>query len=457
MMEYSLVRVADVLKVPLAGENPIIDAVSIDTRTLTPGCLFVAIEGDTFDGHDFLTEAKRKGAVAAIVNRKVDVDFPQLIVKDTTLALGALAADCRDRIKIPLIAVTGSTGKTTTKNLIGSILQVVLGKDKALASAGGLNNHWGLPLTLTRLTSKHRAAVVEMGMNRFSELKYLSDIARPDVTVITNVAPCHLKSVGSLEGVAKAKAEVFSGLTLQGTAVLNRDEPFFDYWCGQLEGHRVMSFGDDERADVRATIKTIMPQTTFILHTPHGDIDVELKLVGAHNVKNALAATAAALVLDVELSAIKEGLEAVTAMPGRLRVLELPGHVTLFDDAYNANPLSVRAGIDILKLSEGKKILVLGDMKELGAEEERFHAEIGAYAKASGIDKLFTYGELTQKTADTFGEGAMHFSSRANLLNELEPELNQGTSVLVKGSLSMNMQDIVVNLLNEVKVESTLF
>lgn len=455
-MEYSLVRVADVLKVTGSFANPSISAVSIDSRAMTPGSLFFAIEGDTFDGHDFLAEAKRKGAVAAVVNRHVDVDLPQLVVEDTTKALGLLAADCRDKNKIPLIAVTGSTGKTTTKNLIASILQVVLGKDKALSSPGGYNNHWGLPLTLTRLHSSHRAAVVEMGMNHFSELKYLSDIARPDVCVITNVAPCHLKGVGDLAGVAKAKAEVFSGLSLQGTAVLNRDDPFYQYWHDQLHGHRVLSFGEDARADVRGTLVSIMPKTSFILHTPHGDIEINLQLLGEHNMMNALAAAAAALVLDVELAAIKEGLEAVCAFAGRLKRIELAEQVTLFDDSYNANPSSVMAAIDVLKLTEGKKILVLGDMKELGKDEARFHTEIGAYAQASGIDCLLTYGELTQKTADAFGSGAVHFTSRANLLQELMPHLQQGASVLVKGSFSMGMGEIVAGLLSEAKAKTAM-
>ena len=449
MMECSLVRVADVLKVAYAGVNPLLTGVSIDSRTINPLELFFAIEGEQFDGHDFVKEAKAKGAQAAVVSRHVDVDIPQLIVKDTTEALGLLAADCRDKIRIPLIAVTGSVGKTTTKNLITSILQAAFGKDKVLSTPGGHNNHWGLPLALMRLLPTHRVAVVEMGMNHFSELTYLSRIAKPDVAVITNVAPCHLQGVGDIQGVARAKAEIFSGLSLQGSAILCKDQTFFDFWQQQLKGQRVISFGCSLESDVWAVIKTIMPVTAFTLHTPMGDTEISLQLIGAHNVKNALAAAAAALVLDIDLSVIKEGLEAVVAIPGRLRMVTLGNGATLFDDAYNANPLSVSAAIDTLQLAVGKKILVLGDMKELGVEAARFHQEIGHYAKTHGIDYLLTVGELTRDTCTAFGEHAMHFATNSALQQALMPLLKPGVSVLIKGSLSMRMQDIVAHLMHE--------
>lgn len=447
MINLTLSDVAQILKVSMEN-NTLIHGVSIDSRTLQPGNLFIAICGEHVDGHDYVKEAAEKGASAVLVARSVPCDLPQLLVDDTTLALGLLGAAWRNQFDLPLVAVTGSNGKTTTKNMIASIMKAAChGEESAvLATKGTLNNHWGLPLTLTGLNQHHRYAAVEMGMNHFGEIAYLTQLARPQVAIITNAGASHLEGVGDVAGVARAKGEIFSGLTEHGVAILNKDDVFYDYWLQLIGQRRHLSFGLHTTADVTATLHKAQTSQHITLHTPNGDIDVNLPLLGKHNVLNALAAATAALAIHLDLTAIKCGLEAVEPAPGRLQLLTLKNGVNLIDDTYNANPFSLDAAVEALTTFDGKKILVLGDMRELGADEKILHQTAGKKIREAGIDCLFTYGELSEGAAHSFGEGGYHFTEQEKLISALKPFLQNQTTILVKGSRSMKMERVLAGL-----------
>lgn len=422
--------------------------ISIDSRTLQPSNLFIAITGEHFDGHQFIPEAIQKGAAAAVVDKPVDTPLFQLKVQDTAKALGQLSAAWRDQFLIPFIAVTGSNGKTTLKNMITAILIAACEDAKyVLASKGNFNNAYGVPLTLACLNQDHRYAVIEMGMNHFGEIAYLTKLTRPQVAVITNAAPCHLEGIGDLNGVAKAKAEIFLGLPNNGIAILNRDDQFFDYWHQEIGERTCLTFGDHPKSDVRATLHKGDQALAIEMHTPAGEIGVELPLLGNHNVKNALAATAATLALNIPLHTIKKGLESILPEHGRLEMHRLSTGVNIIDDTYNANPNSLYAAVETLANFKGRKILVLGDMKELGNEERALHEQAGLNIRAAGIDMLFTYGDLTQDTASSFGEGAYHFKEQAQLVHALKPLLKDEATVLIKGSRSMKMENVVAELI----------
>jgi len=424
--------------------------ISIDTRTIQPGNLFIAIRGDRVDGHDYIEEAYQKGAAAAVTSRQIESALPQLIVTDTTAALGKLGAYWRNQFDINIVAVTGSNGKTTLKNMIAIIMTAACHGDEkqVLATQGTLNNQWGLPITLARLSKEHHYAAIEMGMNHFGEIEYLTQLTRPNVAVITNAAASHLEGLGDVVGVARAKAEIFSGLPQNGIAILNRDDAFFPFWHELLGSHRFITFGFHPNAHIQATIhqsESVQSQT-ITLHTPKGDIDVALPLLGKHNVLNALAATAATLAAGINLEAIKTGLEQVKPAPGRLQLHTLSNGVNIIDDTYNANPFSLQAAVNILAAFNGKKILVLGDMKELGTEAKMLHQTAGAAIRNAGIDYLFTYGELSANAAQAFGEGAYHFNEQDELVNALKPFLFNTTTILVKGSRSMHMEKVISKL-----------
>ncbi|HEU5281323.1 MAG TPA: UDP-N-acetylmuramoyl-tripeptide--D-alanyl-D-alanine ligase [Gammaproteobacteria bacterium] len=418
---------------------------SIDTRTLKPGNLFIALPGENVDGHDYIPAAEKAGAAAILASRACETKLPVFIVQDATLALGKLAKAWRHRFHIPFIAVTGSNGKTTTKNMIASIFTAACDNhpDHVLATLGTLNNHWGLPLTLGRLNAEHHYAVIEMGMNHFGEIDYLSRLTEPNIALITNAGPSHLEGVGDLAGVARAKAEIFNGLVPGGMAILNRDDHFYDQWASQVKQH--LSFGLHASADVRADITLLNNQQQLNITTPKGNINITLPLLGKHNALNALAATAAALSAGIDLKHIKMGLEAVAPASGRMQVHTLNG-MTIIDDTYNANPLSLQAAVDTLANFEGKKIVVLGDMKELGQDAANLHETAGENMRSAGIDYLFTLGELTQHTSKAFGEKAQHFNEANALITALKPLLNNNTTILVKGSRSMHMEKVIASL-----------
>lgn len=450
MIQMTLAQAANILGIKPLPLDSEFQGISIDTRTLQPRNLFIALPGTQVDGHDFVVDAYKKGAAAAVVTQLIDCDLPQLLVKDTVTAMGKLGAAWRQEFTLPIIAVTGSNGKTTLKNMIAAIMTAACQgrEDQVLATRGTLNNHLGLPLTLARLNAQHRFAVIEMGMNHFGEIAYLTDLTHPTVAVITNAACAHLEGVGDVAGVARAKAEIFTGLPPEGVAILNRDDAFFTFWREQVGERHYLTFGFHPDSDISATLKETAQSQHLELRTPKGEVKITLPLLGKHNALNTLAATAATLAVGIDLAAIKAGLEAIQPAPGRLQLHTLTNGMNIIDDTYNANPFSLEAAVNTLATFAGKKILVLGDMKELGSETKALHQAAGVTIKQAGIDYLFTYGELSANTSQAFGEGGHHFHEQEKLLSALKPLLNQETTVLVKGSRSMRMEKVVMGLIS---------
>ncbi len=431
----------------LCGDNVTFCGVSTDTRRIVAGELFVALRGPNFDGHDYLAAAAARGAAAAIVAADVvanlqAVALPLIQVPDTRLSLGALAADWRSHFSLPLIAVTGSNGKTTTKEMIASILKLAFG-EAILATQGNYNNDIGLPLTLLRLSSTHRAAIVEMGMNHPGEIAYLAGIARPSVALVTNAQRAHLAGMGSLEAIATEKGSIFSGLDESGVAVFNADDQWAGLWHSASRGLGVMTFGFGQSADVIGKCHLHGLENRLSVRTSGGEVvDIVLALPGEHNARNALAAATACLAAGISLQAVQAGLSAFRGLKGRLQRRRGLHDAVLLDDTYNANPDSVRAGIDVLAATIGKKVLVLGDMGEIGEMSGQFHDEIGGYAKSQGVDRLLTIGEASALAAHNFGSGGEHFTSIDRLIEVLLAELSAETTVLVKGSRFMRMERV---------------
>lgn len=449
MINMSLATAAMLLNTTTDHPHTTFTGISIDTRTIQPGNLYIAILGTQLDGHHFIEEAKAKGASAILVSKETNSTLPQLRVNDTTLALGQLAAAWRKQFNLPIVAVTGSNGKTTVKNMIASIMVAASHCDhhQVLATHGTLNNHWGLPLTLAKLNNQHRYAAIEMGMNHFGEIEYLSQLTTPTVAIITNAANAHLEGVGDVAGVAKAKGEIFTGLSPNGIAILNRDDAFFGYWHEQIKQHAYLSFGFHPDADVTATVTDAKQTQRLELKTPKGMQTVQLPLLGKHNAANALAATAATLAIGIDLIAIQQGLESVQPAMGRLQLHKLAPGIQVIDDSYNANPFSLQAAINTLTNFDGTKILVLGDMRELGEEALAFHAAAGVAMRQAGIDYLLTLGELSAKATEAFGQGGQHFSEQVALIQSLKQLMKYPATVLIKGSRSMKMDKIVAELL----------
>lgn len=425
--------------------------ISIDSRTLAPGNLFVAIPGTHYDGHAFIPEAEAKGAAALLVHHPVTTNLPQLIVPDVIAALGKLTAYWRSQFTIPFVGVTGSNGKTTLKNMLANILKMAASghSEGVLATQGNFNNQLGLPLTLARLSAQHRYAVLEMGMNHLGEIAYLCQLTPLNVAIITNAAACHLAGVGSLDGVAQAKAEIFTGLTPDGVAILNRDDYYYNYWCEKVQQH--ISFGFNAEADVWFDKETYAQGQPTTIITKKGSFTIALPLLGEHNIHNALAATAAALALDLSFEVIKSGLEVIQPEPHRLQLYQLKNGTNVIDDSYNANPFSLRAAINTLATFKGKKILVLGDMNELGAEEQAIHQDAGQLIREAGIDRLLTYGSLSANATLAFGDGAEHFHEQEKLIHALKSFIERETTILIKGSCSMKMEKVVQELLQWMK------
>jgi UDP-N-acetylmuramoyl-tripeptide--D-alanyl-D-alanine ligase len=430
------------------GADVEFDRVETDTRRLAPGCLFVALRGARFDGHAFIEQAFGKGAAAVMMAAgHTHSGRPALVVEDTRLALGRLAAWHRTRMPARIAAVTGSNGKTTVKEMTAAILRAHAGDAAVLATEGNLNNDIGVPLTLLRLTPQHRYGVIEMGMNHAGEIAYLTRLARPDAALVNNAQRAHLEGLGTVEAVARAKAEIYEGLGEGGVALVNVDDPHAALWLGLNQGRRVLRFGLSAQADVRAEPGTDGGRLT--LHTPLGRIDTTLAVPGAHNVRNAAAAAALALALEVPAEAIAQGLAAYRGVKGRLQIHPCILGARLIDDSYNANPDSVGAAIDVLAAMPGRRILVLGDMGELGPNAAELHREIGQRAKASGIDRLLALGEQAIHAVQGFGPGAMHFERIEELLAELENALAPEVTVLVKGSRFMQMERVVQSFVEE--------
>ncbi len=452
-----LSELADCLGGRLHGEDIAFDAVSTDTRSLQPGDLFVALQGPRFDAHDFLAEARAGGACAALVQRPMPVGLPQLLVEDTRLALGRLAAAWRARFTGPVVAVTGSNGKTTVKEMVSTILAL---RGPGLVTRGNYNNDIGMPLTLLRLQPGHRYAVIEMGASKPGDIHYLTHIARPSVAVITNAAPAHLEGLGDIAGVARTKGEIFGGLGSGGTAVINKDDPRNGVWRVMTEGRPRLSFGIRNKADFRATQLEVNSDCgcSFLLHTPVGSLPVRLRLAGRHNVMNALAAAAAAFAVGASPEEIRVGLEKMRPVKGRLEFKPGRGALRVIDDTYNANPGSVRAALEVLVAAggEGQKVLVLGDMGELGNASQALHEQVGRQARMVGVDRIYAVGECARITAGAFGKGAHHYPDQASLIEALLQDydgmVGVAVTMLVKGSRSMAMERVVEALVPQADV-----
>ena len=449
----SVSQAAQALGVQYTGRDVEFTAVSTDTRAIKRGDLFVALKGERYDGHDFLAQAAAAGAAAVLVERASDVALPQVVVDDTTRALGRLGNYWRRQFDIPLVAVTGSNGKTTVKEMLASILREAAGagsrgadvESSVLATRGNLNNHIGVPLTLLELRSAHRYAVIEMGMNHAGEISYITRLAEPDVALINNAGVAHIENLGSEEAIARAKGEIFEGLKPGGTAVINADERFAQLWRELAQGKRQIDFALETKAAVTATCKVRELDSEIVLSTPLGTATGVVPAPGLHNVKNALAASAAATALEVPVKTVAAGLARFGGVKGRLQRKNGLNGATLIDDTYNANPDSMRAAISVLAQATGKKLLVLGDMGELGRDAIAMHAQIGEFARAAGVGRLFTLGELSAHTTRAFGAGARHFTRIEDLLAEIKNALAPDVTMLVKGSRFMQMERVVKN------------
>ncbi len=442
-----LSEAAKALNAKHIGADVRFDNVGSDSRHIKAGQLFVALKGEHFDGNTFAVEAINKGAAAVVVSDASVQAQPGLLVQDTRLALGELAKYWRGKFTAPVVAITGSNGKTTTKEMLTAILNATgKGNGKVHATYGNLNNDIGLPLTLLKLNATHEYVVVEMGMNHLGEIDYLTHIAKPDVAVINNAGTAHIGELGSRDNIAQAKGEIFAGLQADGIAVINADNDFAAYWQSLNLQRKVVTFGLNAQADVTATYQEADGFSLVNLHTPNGQVDFKLQVQGAHNIGNALAASAAAYALGVSNTDIANGLESFSGVYGRLERKAGLNNAVLIDDTYNANPDSMRAAIGVLAKLAGEKILVLGDMGELGADARNMHAEIGAYAKAAGLKTLYCLGELSTEMVKAFGAGAQHLGSPQEVFEAILPQLASGTTVLVKGSRFMQMER-VVNLL----------
>ena len=434
----------------IGDENIAFDRVSSDSRTAGPGDLFIAIKGDRFDAHNFLPQVAQRGVAAVLASRLPD-DFaaPAIKVKDTRIALGALAHGWRKRFTIPLIAVTGSNGKTTVKEMISSIFAAAVGESARLATAGNFNNDIGLPLTLFRLNETHKLAVIELGMNHPGETETLGKIAAPTVAVVNNAQREHQEFMATVEAVALEHASVIHALGANGTAVFPADDKYASIWRVAATGNPILDFAlHTDASQTQAAVTGKLAGAKLHITTPEGATEVALQVLGDHNARNALAATAAALAANVSLDAIKRGLEAFEPVKGRLQVKRaavkpIEG-ATVIDDTYNSNPDSMRAAIDVLASQASPRVLVMGDMGEVGDQGPAFHREVGAYAAQQKIDVLFALGEASTDAAKSFGPAGQHFTDISSLIAALTGAgFGPGATFLVKGSRFMQMERVV--------------
>ena len=440
MMRLSEIALATKGKV--LGADVEINSVGTDSRAIESGQLFVALKGENFDGHDYAAQSLQQGACAVMVSQ--EVAGPAVLVKDTRLALGDLSAYWRNKFSMPVVAITGSNGKTTVKEMLASILKVAAGDDaKVLATQGNLNNDIGLPLTMLKIEQQHEYAVLEMGMNHRGEIRYLTKLAKPNVALVNNAGSAHIGELGSYEAIAEAKGEIFEGLAKDGIAIINADDVFADFWKKLAAQNKQMTFGLNQQANVSARYQLNVMNSNIEMTTPIGNVNFDLPAPGEHNVRNALAAATAALALNVPLNKIAEGLTHFAGVKGRLQSKSGFAGAKVIDDTYNANPLSMKAAIDVLAGNQGTRIFVMGDMAELGDDAAEMHAEIGAYAKAAKIQTFYALGQLTPEATKAFGASGKHFESVETLVDALRKEMNSNVTVLVKGSRSARMERVV--------------
>lgn len=428
--------------------NVIVKDVKTDSRQVSPGTLFVAIPGAKVDGHDFIHMAEAQGAVGVVISRSVNTTLPTLLVQNTVQALGQLAKAYRQSFQIPLVAITGSSGKTTTKEMLTRILAE---QGSVLSTQGNFNTEIGVPLTLLGLLPDHQYAVVEMGARKQGDISYLMGLATPRISMITNAGIAHQEIFGSKAGIAKAKGEIFECLQPKGTAIINADDEYADYWHSLLKAdQRIITFGSDNtrhNADVFGKNIVLEPTLSqFELNTDIGAVTIQLQTPGLHMVQNAIAAAAAARALNIPLLNIKTGLENFLPVSGRLQFKKGLEGVSIIDDTYNANPISMRAALAVLSQLPGKRIFVMGDMAELGEDSEKLHDEIGQDAKNLGIHKMFGVGPMTALAIQAFGQNATHFSDQSLLIQALKSDIHSDTTILIKGSRFMRMEEVVFAL-----------
>ncbi len=443
----SLSELTTVLDARLVGDDRTFDGVSIDSRAIKPGQLFVALTGPRFDGHDYLEQVAAKGAVGALVEREIpDAALPQLVVLDTRKALAQLGALNRNAfVDRPVAAITGSSGKTTVKEMLASVMRT---RGPVLATRGNLNNELGVPLTLLELAPEYSAAVIEMGASRVGEIAFTVSLTKPHVALITNAGTAHVGEFGGPDKIVEAKGEILEGLDSFGVAVLNKEDKAFPIWAARAGDRRIVSFAiADQSADFHAQELSLDARGCpgFILNSPVGSSAVQLNLLGTHNVANALAAAAAGHAMGVDLNGIVAGLNAVQPVKGRtVAQLGLNG-VRVIDDTYNANPSSINAAVDILTGFSGRTVLVLGDIGELGDWAEQGHRDVGAYASGK-VSALYAVGPLMAHAVSAFGEHARHFANQTDLIAALGAEQDPQTTILIKGSRSAAMENVVAAL-----------
>ncbi|NDV90189.1 UDP-N-acetylmuramoyl-tripeptide--D-alanyl-D-alanine ligase [Alteromonas sp. 345S023] len=447
MITTTLSWIASQIDGELIGQDVSVNSVSTDTRAIEAGAVYLALKGNNFNGHDFIEQAVAAGASAIIASENVDAKVPVIAVPDTKIALGRLGAAVKRHVAPKTIAITGSSGKTTVKEMCAAILAC---KGAVLATKGNFNNDIGVPLTLLRLASHHEYAVLELGANHAGEIAYTTHLVKPDVATIVNAAASHLEGFGSVQGVARAKCEIFEGLGETGTAIVNIDSPFAELWLSELKDTSTLTFSPEQKnnADYHAENITIDDQgcAEFVLCTPQEKQAVKLTIPGLHNVGNALVAAALTVQVGASLDNVREGLLSMQQVSGRLTVKPLTNNVRLLDDSYNANVASVTAAIDTLNSFSGITILILGDMKELGEQSYHYHQQVGNYAKQKSIDYMYTMGELSGAASEAFAGKGGHFKHVETLVRAIEGEAfpaQQQVSILVKGSRSSHMERVV--------------
>ncbi len=444
-MKRCLAEFASAMNGQLIGPDTSFSAVSTDSRTCEAGSLFFALKGERFDGHDFVAAASQRGVAAIVVDHRCDVGVPQIIVQDTLVALQAAAAGWRKNFQIPVIGVAGSNGKTTTKEMIARIFEQ---RGACLATQGTLNNHIGVPLTLLSIDARHAFAVIEIGANHPGEVAALTKLVEPSIAVVTNAGAEHLEGFGSLAGAARAEGELFEGLGSSAAAIINADDEFADLWRALNRADTVVSFGQLSQADCCVSGEIDVSgiageRQRFTLVTPTGTAAVELPLAGAHNVLNALAASAVAHAAGISAVEIASGLADMRAVKGRLVVKSASAGGCVIDDSYNANPSSFEAGIKVLATASGERWVVLGNMAELGSVEVAAHREAGLFARNAGVSRLFTLGDSAALAADAFGDGAEKFFDANELAQHIKPMIAPGITVLVKGSRVNRLERVV--------------
>lgn len=456
MIKLSTVQLAQILQAKLIGdENVQVEEINTDTRKSVSNSLFFALKGEKFDAHQYLDQAVSQGALALVVQQEnSSISVPQLVVKDTRIALGELAKWLREKINPRTVAMTGSSGKTTVKEMTASILQHTAASSEAvLFTNGNFNNDIGVPLTLLRLTEKHRFAVIELGANHQNEINYTTKLVQPNAALINNIAPAHLEGFGSLAGVVQAKGEIYRGLTKNGVAIINAEHNHLDVWQKEISNHAIQYFNGKDYS-----VKNVQGNeegSTFTLVSPQGEIDISLPYLGEHNVKNALAATALAMNVGATLADVKAGLEQRSQVKGRLFPIQVTPNLLLLDDTYNANKDSLCTAIDVLKSYDAFRILCVADMKELGENSLAIHREVGQYVKSSNLDLVCSYGNESAVISEAVS--GRHFTDKTEMVDFLVPlienQLQQNKKVVVlgKGSRSMKMEDVIYSLKDKIK------